>query len=59
MKEKLMDIIACPLCKGPLKLSVEEQSGGEIVRGVLYCGNCDISYPIEDGIPNLLPPELH
>jgi uncharacterized protein YbaR (Trm112 family) len=59
MKKELMDILACPMCKGDLELSIaEEAEGGEIEKGSLYCKNCDLRYPIEEGIPNLLPPEL-
>lgn len=59
MKKELMDILACPMCKGDLELRVEEEDEkGEIVNGSLYCGKCDQRYPIEEGIPNLLPPEL-
>ena len=54
-----MDILACPICKGDLELNIEEEDeNGEVVRGILYCRNCDERYPIEDGIPNLLPPDL-
>ncbi len=54
-----MDILACPMCKGDLELSInEENEKGEVVTGSLYCEKCDERYPIEDGIPNLLPPEL-
>ena len=59
MKKELMDILACPVCKGDLELEIEEEDeNGEVVWGTLYCRNCDERYPIEDGIPNLLPPEL-
>jgi uncharacterized protein YbaR (Trm112 family) len=59
MKKELMDILACPMCKSDLELSIdEEDEKGEIVKGSLYCRKCDERYPIEDGIPNLLPPEL-
>jgi len=51
-----MQILACPLCKGDLELKVDEEKEEEIVRGSLYCSNCDYSYPIVDTIPNLLPP---
>lgn len=54
-----MDILACPVCKGDLELHIEaEDDTGEVVEGSLYCGKCDQRYPIEGGIPNLLPPEL-
>lgn len=58
MKKDLMEILACPLCKGSLELSIDEEDEKEIVKGSLYCSKCSISYPIEDTIPNLLPPEL-
>jgi len=58
MKRELMDILACPLCKGELKLSVDEENETEIVAGSLYCPKCDVKYPIVDTIPNLLPPDL-
>jgi len=54
-----MDILACPVCKGELKLTVEEENETEIVTGSLYCPKCQVHYPIADSIPNLLPPEQH
>lgn len=57
MKKELMDILVCPVCKGELQLNVEEENGAEIVTGSLYCSKCDVRYPIEDTIPNLLPPD--
>ncbi len=58
MKTELMDILACPRCKGKLELEVVVEEGGEVISGKLDCAACKLSYPIEDGIPNLLPPEL-
>ena len=58
MKRELMDILACPLCKGSLTLSVTKEEEGEIVEGSLRCESCGETYPIQDTIPNLLPPEL-
>lgn len=52
-----MDILACPVCKGELQLTVEEENEKEIVAGSLYCAKCNERYPIEDTIPNLLPPD--
>ena len=57
MKKELMDILACPVCKGGLELSVEKENEEEIVTGSLYCQKCDERYPIVDTIPNLLPPD--
>lgn len=56
MKPELMDILACPVCKGPLKLDVVEQKDCEVVTGSLFCNKCNHNYPIKDSIPNLLPP---
>ncbi len=58
MKRDLMEILACPLCKGELQLSVTEEDENEIIIGSLFCAQCNETYPIEDAIPNLLPPDL-
>ncbi len=52
-----MDILACPVCKGELVLTVQEENEQEIVTGSLYCPKCEVNYPIADTIPNLLPPD--
>ena len=57
MKKEWMDILACPICKGKLELSIEKENDQEVVTGFLYCPNCAQHYPIVDTIPNLLPPE--
>mgnify|MGYP001165454050 FL=1 len=53
-----MEILACPVCKGELELRVEAEEGDEVVTGSLVCQKCDETYPIDDAIPNLLPPEM-
>ncbi len=55
MKRETLDIICCPVCKGDLELKVEKEENGEIVKGKLICKKCEVTYEIEDGIPNLLP----
>ena len=57
MKEELADMLICPVCKGELSLSIDKQVDGEILTGGLQCLDSGIEYPIEDGIPNLLPRE--
>ncbi len=53
-----MDILACPVCKShPLELTVKKEDEKEILEGTLRCAKCNVDYPIEDGIPNMLPPE--
>ena len=58
MKKDLMEILACPMCKGDLKLTVDKEEGDEVIEGNLVCTKCNERYPINDSIPNLLPPEL-
>ncbi|HIH43826.1 MAG TPA: Trm112 family protein [Candidatus Methanoperedenaceae archaeon] len=58
MKRSLMDIICCPMCKGDLVLEVTGENEKEIVTGTLTCGKCNIIYPIDEGIPDLRPPDL-
>ena len=56
MKHTLLDILACPVCKGALELKAEVEGGGEVITGSLYCAKCNVRYPIVDSIPELLPP---
>jgi uncharacterized protein YbaR (Trm112 family) len=58
MRHDLMEILVCPLCKGDLQLTVDKEEADEIVDGKLECSQCNETYPIEDGIPNMLPPDL-
>jgi uncharacterized protein YbaR (Trm112 family) len=44
--EKLLEILACPKCKGDIRLS-EDKSG-------LICDQCNLLYPIKDDIPVML-----
>ncbi len=46
MDEELLDILACPKCKGALTLAPEESE--------LRCELCRLVYRIDDGIPILL-----
>ncbi|MGZ4906192.1 MAG: methytransferase partner Trm112 [Halobacteriota archaeon] len=58
MKRNLLDILCCPTCKGPLTLEARREQSDEIITGTLYCATCEVYYPIEEGIPNLLPLEM-
>jgi uncharacterized protein YbaR (Trm112 family) len=58
MKRDLMDILCCPLDKHDLDLEVAEDDDEEVLEGQLVCTECGEEYPIEDGIPNLLPPDM-
>ncbi len=58
MDEDLMDILCCPLDKSELELAVDDREDEEVVTGTLTCTECNTTYPIEDSIPNLLPPDM-
>jgi uncharacterized protein YbaR (Trm112 family) len=53
-----MNILVCPLCRGALELKINKEDSREIVSGNLYCLKCRIDYPIDDTIPNMLPPDM-
>lgn len=55
MRKKLLDILCCPVCKGDLLLTVTDENNEEIVTGSFRCIRCSREYPIEEGIPDLLP----
>lgn len=55
MKKELMNILACPICKFDIVLNIEKENNDEIIEGTLYCKKCDKYYPIENGIPNMIP----
>lgn len=57
MQQQLMQILVCPMCKADLELKIEKEADGEIITGTLTCTGCRERYPIEDGIPNMLPPD--
>ena len=46
MDLKLLDILACPICKGPLDY---DKPGQELV-----CPRDRLAFPIRDGIPVML-----
>ena len=57
MRKDMMEVLACPMCKSDLTLQITSQDGDEITSGTLTCNRCDEVYPVEDGVPNLLPAE--
>jgi uncharacterized protein YbaR (Trm112 family)/ubiquinone/menaquinone biosynthesis C-methylase UbiE len=55
MKQRLMDFIVCPVCRGSLTLRAGTRDGEEIMDGDLTCQGCSRKYPILRGVPRLLP----
>ena len=46
--EELVKLLACPQCRGELRLEAGEEEG-------LACDSCRLLYGIRHGIPVLLP----
>jgi uncharacterized protein YbaR (Trm112 family) len=46
MDSKLLDILVCPICKGPLTYIKQRQE--------LICKADRLAYPVQDGIPVML-----
>ena len=49
MDAKLLEILVCPICKGPL---VHKKADKELI-----CKPCRLAYQIKDGIPVMLEDE--
>lgn len=46
MDARLLEILVCPVCKGPLEYRKAERE--------LICKPCRLAYPIKDDIPVML-----
>lgn len=53
MKESLLEILACPRCRGRLNLKETARDGTEISEGTFWCA-CGATFPIEGGIPRFV-----
>lgn len=49
MDKKLLDILVCPICKGPL---IHKKDADELI-----CRPDRLAYPVRDGIPVMLEDE--
>jgi uncharacterized protein YbaR (Trm112 family) len=49
MDARLLEILVCPVCKGPLDY---RKSAAELV-----CKGCRLAYPVKDDIPVMLEDE--
>jgi uncharacterized protein YbaR (Trm112 family) len=49
MDKKLLDILACPLCKGPLEYREPDRE--------LICRGDRLAFPVRDGVPVMLEEE--
>jgi uncharacterized protein YbaR (Trm112 family) len=43
----LQEVLVCPVCKGKLEFPENTK---------IHCPQCNLNYPVKDGIPEMLPP---
>ena len=46
LSKDLLDILACPQCKGPVQIDDKHTE--------LICASCGLAYPVRDDIPVML-----
>jgi SAM-dependent methyltransferase len=52
MKERLLDLLACPTCGGDILMPfASKYDGKEIIEGILSCKKCSREYKIVGGVP--------
>jgi uncharacterized protein YbaR (Trm112 family) len=55
MRPEFVELLGCPSCGGGLALRPEVESEGHVLEGSLCCASCSAAFPIERGVPRLLP----
>lgn len=58
MREELIEMLACPVCQGPLGWEILSESGGQIETAEARCESCKAVYPVREGIGGFLTPDL-
>ena len=49
IKKEILDVLACPKCKGDVKVAEDGKA--------IICKNCKLLYPVRDNIPFMLEEE--
>ncbi len=65
LDSRLLDILVCPICKGPLKHERASSDASELaasgippdVQSELRCGADKLAFPVKDGIARMLVDE--
>ncbi|MFQ6082107.1 MAG: methyltransferase domain-containing protein [Candidatus Aminicenantia bacterium] len=53
MRPELLSYLVCPECKDSLEINIIKQENGEIIEGKLSCGECNLGFPVRNGIPRM------
>jgi len=56
--KKFLPILRCPYGHDTLDMSIIRGTKDAVIEGSLVCGTCQRVYPIQEGIPRMLPDEL-
>lgn len=57
MDSRLLEIIVCPICKGPLRLEKSPPATNGAPEAELICPRDHLAFPIRDGIPVMMVDE--
>ena len=59
MKPETLSVLVCPLCGERLEVAVRKAVAvtGQLCHGILQCLDCQLSFPILNWVPRLLPHE--
>lgn len=49
LDKELLEVLACPKCKGEVEYVQEKE--------IILCNNCKVYYEVREGIPVMLPEE--
>lgn len=58
MKNTLLEYLRCPLCHQPLRIVEPAVATVFVTEGALCCTGCGQTFAVENGIPNMLVPQL-
>jgi uncharacterized protein YbaR (Trm112 family) len=53
INQELLDLLVCPVCKTPVKLTFDDHGAENGLR----CPTCKLVYPIRDGFPVMIKEE--
>ncbi len=58
MNKNLLELLACPACRGELRIEAADAArGDDIESGSLRCAGCGTMYPIVSSVPRFVPAE--
>lgn len=52
MDRRILDILVCPICKGPLK--TDKSHATDTIQAELICPRDRLAFPVRDDIPVML-----